>query len=56
VHALLGGVSDRKTLSLKKDSTARMTTLWHVRLIISTDKNPDLLEHWLFKDHLQREN
>jgi len=45
VHAVLGGVSERKTPSLKEDTTARLTTLLHAFLLFSTDKYHNLLEH-----------
>jgi hypothetical protein len=45
VHAVLGGVSKRTTLSLKKAFTAIQKKLLHAPLTISTDKNPDLPIH-----------
>jgi len=44
LHAVLGGVSERKTPGLHKASTAKLTKLWHVPLTISTDKYHDLQE------------
>jgi hypothetical protein len=45
LHALLGGVSERKTPCLPKTSAARLTKLLHVRLLFSTDKNHNLFEY-----------
>jgi hypothetical protein len=45
LHAVLGGVSERKTPSLLKTSTTQLTILWHAPLPISIDKYPDLPKH-----------
>jgi hypothetical protein len=45
VHAVLGGVSERKTLNLHKASTAKLTKLLHAPFLFSTDKHPDLPKH-----------
>jgi hypothetical protein len=34
----------------EKDSTARLTTLWHVPLLFATDKHHNLLKRLRFKD------
>ena len=56
VHALLGGVSERQTVRLKKDSTAKSITLWHAPLLFATDKNHTRLKGLRFKDSYLRKN
>ena len=50
VHALLGGVLEHQTPRLKKDSIAKLTTLLHTALPISTDKHHNLMKREIFKD------
>ena len=50
VHALLGGVSERKTPRLKPRTAAILKRLLHEPLTFTTAKNHNLLERWIFKD------
>jgi hypothetical protein len=56
LHAVLGGVPERQTLSLNKASTARLTILWHVPLLFSTDKHHNLPTHLRCKDASRTKN
>ncbi len=56
LHAVLGGVSERKTLSRKTETAARLAILLHASLLLSTDKNHNLPGQWIFKDQLRPKN
>jgi hypothetical protein len=42
VHAVLGGFHERKTPSLKQDTTTELPKLLHEPMTLTTDKNHDL--------------
>jgi hypothetical protein len=50
LHALLGGFSGRRPVSLKNWFLTNLTKLWHELLTFAIDKTHDLLKCSRFKD------